>query len=176
MAGRPAPSLEDLVTKARALVNGQRPPVWLIVQEPSPPLPAPSGSRPVGERFVTGIILAATYDTLTHDFPGLVPAAADKWNASYVELVVWLRRGYRSTLLGSPSVREVLENELPAVLGVAKNALPTLWTRYPKPGEDGESNHEWGLWLNFLARFDFRRCHAKEPHSWKCTLLKRKKK
>jgi hypothetical protein len=93
---------------------------------------------------------------------------------SFVEMVVWMRRGYRSTLLGSPSVREVLETELPAVLGVAKDALPTLWTRYPKPGEDGESNHEWGLWLNFLARFDFRRCHAKESNAWKCTLLKRK--
>ena len=38
---------------------------------------------------------------------------------------------------------------------------PTLWARYPKPGEYGENDHEWGLWLNFLARFDFRRCHAK---------------
>ena len=26
---------------------------------------------------------------------------------------------------------------------------------------------------NFLARFDFRRCYAKEPNKWKCTLLRR---
>ena len=96
-----------------------------------------------------------------------------RWHGGDVELVVWIRRAYRSTLLGLPSVREVLETNLPAALGVTPDKLPTLWARYPKPGEHGESDHEWGVWLNFLARFDFRRCYAKEPNKWKCTLLKR---
>ena len=170
----PAPSLDDLVAAARALSlpNPGRPPVWLIVQKPSPPPPAAGATQPAGQKFVTGIILAADYATLAADFPGLLISDAGRWHGRDVELVVWMRRGYRSTLLGLPSVREVLETKLPAALGVTKDKLPTLWARYPKPGERGENDHEWGVWLNFLARFDFRRCYAKEPHKWKCTLLK----
>jgi len=169
----PAPSLNVLLTRARELVNAGRPPVWLIVQEPSPPLPAPGGSQPVGKKFVTGIILAAKYDPLTTDFPGLDTTDANLWKGSPVELVVWMRRGYRSTSLGSPSVRDVLETKLPAVLADANNPMPTLWARYPKPAECGVHDHEWVVWLNFLARFDFRRCYAKESNKWNCTLLKR---
>jgi len=272
----PAPSLDSLIENAKALAKGSaspnRPPVWLIVQEPSPPLPTQGGPQPVGNKFVTGIILAAEYANLAIDFPGLDTSKVKNWNAcdlklmsslkevseipavgnclvivavvsgvlhfrifdgggnrvvdkdenqltnqsrqiadlkeqlaclwppnvlphsekvrcvaavasivGYtqckgidVELVVWIRRGYRSTLLGSPRVRDVLETKLPAVLGVvAKDKLPTLWARYPKSGEDGESDHEWQVWLNFLARFDFHRCYAREPKKWTHTLLRR---
>ncbi len=171
----PSPSLDDLVTAARALPLAKPgpPPVWLIVQEPSPPLPAAGATRPTGTKFVTGIILAAIHPALAADFPGLVVPEEGRWHGSDVELFVWMRRTYRSTLLGLPSMHEVLETNLPAALGVKPDKLPTLWARYPKPGEHGETDHEWGVWLNFLARFDFRRCYLKAPNIWKSTLLKR---
>ena len=161
----PAPGWDDLLTAARALPLAKPgpPPVWLIVQEPSPPAPPAGAAQPAGTKFVTGIILAASFPNLDAEFSGLVVPEDGRWHGSDVELFVWMRRGYRSTLLGLPSVREVIDTHLPAALGVAKEKLPTLWARYPKPGEHGESDHEWGVWLNFLARFNFRRCYAKRP-------------
>jgi hypothetical protein len=170
----PAPTLTDLIDRARRLVGaGRRPPVWLIVQEPSPPLPAAGGDQPTGKTFVAGIILAASYDALTTDFPGLDTSRATLRGQSPVELAVWVRRGYRSTLLAWPCLRDVLETELPAILVDANHPMPTLWARYPRPGESGENDHEWGVWLEFLARFDFRRCHPNESNNWTSTLLRR---
>jgi Patatin-like phospholipase len=169
-----APAFDDLIIHAKELAGaGKAPPVWLIVQPPTPPLPESAGDQTAGERFVTGIILCAKLETLTTEFPGLVTGPSDLVAGSAVELFVWMRRSYRSTTLGTPSLRDVLETKLPAFLGTTKDKLPALWARYPKPGEHGESDREWGIWLSFLAQFGFRRCYARDGNKWNSTLLKR---
>jgi hypothetical protein len=164
-----AASLTDLLDRAETLAKAGKPPVWLIVQDRPPDVG--------GEAFVVGIILAAkhTGQQMEAIFPGYrAPDDArflDPKTKEPIEFFVWMRRGYRSTNLGAPCVREVLKKHLPEVLG--KDPLPTLWARYPKSGEHGDNDAERGTWLTFHARFDFRRQSPAMGKTWKSTLLVR---
>ena len=170
------PKLGALIAQADLLRPSpkDKPPVWLIVQNPSRPLSPKGGSA--GKSVVVGIVLAARFDlaAMNASFPGLVIPPAALFNGHPVEFFVWMRRGYRATNLGAPRVREILSDKLHLALGLkTKDDLPTLWARYPKGGEHGDHDHERSVWLNFLARFNFRHVYPKAPGAWKFTLLKR---
>ncbi|WP_337175045.1 patatin-like phospholipase family protein [Paludisphaera sp.] len=159
-----APKLDDQLARSRDLAPGRSRPAWLIVQGAWPP-------KPGGSTYVLGIVLAADFHRLAQDFPGVGLASATPHNGMHVEFVVWVRRGYRSSEFGSPAVREIIEKRLAPALGVA--TPPTLWSRYPKTGERGDDDHERTTWLNFLARFDFRRIPPNGGQRWSSTLLRR---
>ena len=161
-------SLTDLIKRAVELkkrLGLSNPPIWLIVQAP---LEANlSGVLP--NTSVVGIILAATFPDIPakamSNFAGTMP----------VELFTWVRRPYRAVGMGSRSVRKILKQQLQPMLEIPPGPFkePLLWVRYPKRSVGGDSDLEGGIWLNFFARFDFRKVVPREENAWDGTLLVR---
>ncbi|MGP0069765.1 MAG: hypothetical protein ACLQGP_39965 [Isosphaeraceae bacterium] len=131
-------------------------PVWLIVQAPSGHETA--ADAPEDERISSGIILVSTFDD--HPEPELDP--------SPVELFVWVRPPFRTAGLAS----QCLTRELVARIRESVGGRP-LWVRYPVPAPN-DSDIEFANWVNFFARYDFKRVFPTDDrdHSWTCTLLK----
>jgi hypothetical protein len=164
--GPEVPRIGRLIELSQKL-SDTKPPAWLIVQE------APPAGGPIDESYVVGIILVAEFNELIAEFPGVNLSHAERLRGQPLEFFVWMRRGFRSTNLGSPRVREVVTELLAPALGVDADKVPTLWARYPREGEHGDDDQERGVWLSFLARFNFHRVYAKTAGTWKSTLLKR---
>ena len=153
-------SLPALTPRGPGRSNPAGPPIWLIVQAPSGPLPALQSP----EKFVSGIALVA-------EFPDHPDPSANVSPRRALEFFVWIRRPHRSTGLGSESVRPVLEIVRGELSAIQANQAITLWARYPKSGTDGDNNMERRTWINFFARFDFRPKYPPRNVQWPCSLL-----
>ena len=162
----PVPSLPQILASAKKLGSGKSgPPIWFIVQDVEE-----SNGKPPG-LFVAGLVLAAITEDFDADFEGFKPDSR-AGDSETREFFAWMRCGYRSSSLGSPCVREILDIHLPKALGVGKDKLPTLLTRYPTTARSG-GDSELDIWLSFFARFDFRRVDPPRGIVWNQTRLKR---
>ncbi|WP_435010763.1 patatin-like phospholipase family protein [Tundrisphaera lichenicola] len=158
-AGR---GLLDLISRAKDL-KLRNLPIWVIYQGPSGT--AMAGDSP--QRFPCGIILAAPF--LDH------PQPSPDDEGVPVELLVWVRRPYRSIGLASHCLTRKLVNglrdEIQEALGL--DGPSALWARYPLPNPvDNDLEH--ASWLVFLARYDFKPKYWKSSEGaepWSCSLL-----
>jgi Patatin-like phospholipase len=159
--------LLDLIGRARDLKLNELP-VWLIYQAPSGPEMAGASPR----RFACGIILAADFvDHPARNDPEVCPPEM----GSPIELLVWVRRPYRSVGLASRCLTKALIDGLLDEIKRSRTLpeSPHLWTRYPVP-DPGEADIEHGNWLIFFARFDFKPRFPKDrAGAWPCSLLVR---
>lgn len=126
----------------RAVTGGHGPMVWLIVQSPS----GPEKAEDSPDRFACGVIIVERSEQ----------SGEHESSPGGAELFVWVRRPYRSAGLGASGLRETLgtiRDELKSA-----NVGPGLWARYPGSGS-GDDDLEFGGFLRFLSRFDFRPLH-----------------
>jgi hypothetical protein len=127
----------------------QNPPLaWLIVQAPS----GPKEAKESAGRFACGVILAVKSERPVEI------KQADEGKPEPFEIFVWIRRAYRSAGLGSACLQQVLP-ELGKDIPKTNGVTPPLWARYPK-ANPGDDDIEFGNFLRFLSRFNFRPIEA----------------
>jgi hypothetical protein len=148
--------IPELIRRAGAL-GLESLPIWLIVQ-------APAGSDPFdenSERIVCGIILGADFPD--HPDPDLLLDDAGR-PRSAVEFLVWVRRAYRASGIGSRCVRQALTS-LVGELSACRDGLPcSVWARYPCTNFNTDVERD--MWLGFFARYNFRRKYSRSDQKW----------
>jgi hypothetical protein len=152
--------LDNLLIRASQLKLAEFP-AWLIVQAPSGNETA--AQAPEAEIVVSGIILLAC-------FPDHPPQPSDlNHDPNPIELFVWVRPPLRTAGLASKCLVREKVHEIQSIVS------RPLWVRYADPARD-DDDIEFANWVNFFARYDFKRVFQQEDDQaerWNCALLKR---